>query len=54
VITDKNIIEEVNGHKKKDISTTKDLVKIGHANEKEGGMSMGQISKLPLSKRGDF
>jgi hypothetical protein len=31
------------------ISTIKDGVKTGPINEKEGGTSMGQISKLSLS-----
>jgi hypothetical protein len=38
VITDKNVREEVNGHKK-----------IGPVNGKEEGTSKGQIGKLPLS-----
>ena len=49
MITDKDVGEEVNRHKTKDISTTKDGVKIGPANGKGEGTSKGQIGKLPLS-----
>jgi hypothetical protein len=49
VITNKDVGEEVNGHKTKDMSTIKDGVKIGPINEKGHGTSKGQISKLPLS-----
>jgi hypothetical protein len=49
VIPDKNVREEVNRHKTKDISTIKDGVKIGPANEKGQGTSKGQTSNLPLS-----
>jgi hypothetical protein len=34
VITDKDVGEEVNRHKTKDMSTIKDGVKIGHVNGK--------------------
>jgi hypothetical protein len=40
---------EVNRHKTKDISTTKDEVKIGPASGRGEGTSKGQIDKLPLS-----
>jgi hypothetical protein len=49
VITDKDVGEEVNRHKTKDMSTIKDGVKIGPVNGKGQGTSKGQISKLPLS-----
>jgi hypothetical protein len=37
------------GIRTKDISTIKDGVKTGPANEKRGGTSKGQIGKPPLS-----
>jgi hypothetical protein len=37
----------------KDISTLKDGVKTWPTNEKEGGTSMGQISKLSLTNWGE-
>jgi hypothetical protein len=49
VIIDKDVGEEVNGHKTKDISTIKDGVKTEPANGKGEGMSKGQRGKLPLS-----
>jgi hypothetical protein len=49
VIMDKEVGEEVNMHKTKDISTIKDGVKTGPANRKGEGTSKGQIGKLPLS-----
>jgi hypothetical protein len=49
VITNKDVGEEVNRHKTKDISTIKDGVKTGLANGKGEGTSKGQIGKLPLS-----
>ena len=49
VITDKDVGEEVNRHKTKDISTIKDGVKTRPANEKEEDTSKGQMGKLPLS-----
>jgi hypothetical protein len=52
VITDKDVGEEVNRHKTKDISTIKDGVKIGPASGKEDDPSKGQIGKLPLSNWG--
>jgi hypothetical protein len=53
VITDKDVGEEVNKHKTKDISTIKDGVKIGPTNgKKREGTSKGQIVKLPLSNWG--
>jgi hypothetical protein len=36
----------------KDISTTKDGIRMGPANGKEEGTSKGQIGKQPLSNRG--
>ena len=45
----KDVGDEVNRHKAKDISTIKDGVKTGLANEKEGGTSKGKIGKSPLS-----
>jgi hypothetical protein len=48
VITDKDVGEEVNRHKTKDISTINDGVKIGSVNGKGQGTSKGQISKLPI------
>jgi hypothetical protein len=41
VITDKDVGEEVNRHKKKDISAIKDGVKTGPASGKEEDMSKG-------------
>jgi hypothetical protein len=41
VIIDKDVGEEVNGHKTKDISTIKDGVKTEPANGKGEGMSKG-------------
>jgi hypothetical protein len=49
VITDKDVGEEVNRHKTKNISTIKDGVKTEPVNEKGEGVSKGQIGKLPLS-----
>jgi hypothetical protein len=49
VITDKDVGEEVNRHKTKDMSTIKDGVKSEPANGKGEGTSKGQIGKLPLS-----
>jgi hypothetical protein len=49
VITDKDVGEEVNRHKTKDISTIKDGIKTGPANGKGEGTSKGQINKLSLS-----
>jgi hypothetical protein len=49
VITDKDVREEVNRHKTKDMSTMKDGVKTGPASEKEKGTLKGQIGKLPHS-----
>jgi hypothetical protein len=49
VITDKDVGEEVNRHKTKDISAIKDGVKIEPANGKGEGMSKGQTGKLLLS-----
>jgi hypothetical protein len=49
VIPDKNVREEVNRHKTKDISTIKDGVGIGLAKGKGEGTSKGQIGKLLLS-----
>jgi hypothetical protein len=49
VIAAKDVGEEVNRHKTKDISTIKDGFKTGHVNGKGQGKSKGQISKLPLS-----
>jgi hypothetical protein len=49
MITDKDVGEEVNRHKTKDMSTIMDGVKIGPLNGKGQGTSKGQISKLPLS-----
>jgi hypothetical protein len=52
VIPDKNVREEVNRHKTKDISTIKDGVGIGLAKGKGEGTSKGQIGKLLLSNWG--
>jgi hypothetical protein len=52
VIIDKDVGEEVNRHKTKDISTIKDGVKTEPANEKGEGVSKVQIGKLPLSNWG--
>jgi hypothetical protein len=52
VIIDKDVWEEVNGHKTKDISAIKDGVKTRPTSEKEEDMSKGQISKLSLSSWG--
>jgi hypothetical protein len=49
VITDKDVGEEVNRLKTKDMSTIKDGVKIGHVFGKGQGTSKGHISKLSLS-----
>jgi hypothetical protein len=49
VIMDKDVGEEVNRHKTKDISTIKDGVKTGPANGKGEGASKGQLGKFPLS-----
>jgi hypothetical protein len=49
---DKDVGEEVNKHKTKDISTIKDGVKIGPANEKGEGVSKGQTGRFPLSNWG--
>ena len=49
MITDKDVGEEVNRHKAKDICTIKNGVKIGSANGKEEDTSKGQIGKLSLS-----
>jgi hypothetical protein len=49
VIPDKNVREEVNRHKTKDISTIKDGFKIGPTNGKGEGTSKGQTGNLPLS-----
>ena len=49
VITDKDVGEEVNKHKTKDMSTIKDGVKTGPASGKGEGTSKGQIGKLSLS-----
>jgi hypothetical protein len=49
VITDKDVVEEVNVHKTKHINTIKDGVETGPANGKGEGTSKGQIGKLPLS-----
>jgi hypothetical protein len=49
VITDKDVGDEVNRHKTKDMSTIKNGVKMGPINGKGQGTSKGQISKLPLS-----
>jgi hypothetical protein len=49
VITNKDVVEEVNRHKTKDTSTIEDGVRIGLANGKGEGTSKGQIGKLPLS-----
>jgi hypothetical protein len=46
---DKDVGEEVNRHKTKDISTTKDGVKTGPRSGKEEDTSKRQIGKLPLS-----
>ena len=46
---DKDVGEEVNRHKTKDISTIKDGVRTGLTNGKGEGTSKGQIGKLPLS-----
>jgi hypothetical protein len=48
VIMDKDVGEEVDRHKTKDISTIKDGVKKGHANGKGEGTSKGQIGEQPL------
>jgi hypothetical protein len=47
VITDKDVGEEVNRHKTKDMSTMKDGVKTGPTSEKEEGTLKVQIGKLP-------
>jgi hypothetical protein len=52
VIPDKNVREEVNRHKTKDISTIKDGFKIGPTNGKGEGTSKGQTGNLPLSNWG--
>jgi hypothetical protein len=52
VITDKDVGEEVNRHKTKDISIIQDGVKTWHANGKGEGTSKGQIGKFPLSNWG--
>ena len=49
VIADKDVREEINRHKTKDISAIKNGVKTGPANEKGEGASKGQIGKFPLS-----
>ena len=49
MITDKDVGEEVNRHKTKDMSTIKDGVKTGPSNGKGDGTSKGQIGKLLLS-----
>ena len=49
VIMDKDVGEEVNRHKAKDIITINDGVKTGPANGKGEDTSKGQIGKLPLS-----
>jgi hypothetical protein len=49
VITDKDVGEEVNRHKTKDMSTLKDGVKTEPSNGKGEGTSKSQIGKLPLS-----
>jgi hypothetical protein len=49
VVADKDVGEEVNRHKAKDISTIKDGVKTRPANEKGEDTSKVQIGKLPLS-----
>jgi hypothetical protein len=46
---DKDVEEEVNRHKAKDMSTIKDGVKTGPVNEKGEGASKGQIDKFSLS-----
>jgi hypothetical protein len=52
VITDKDVGEEVDRHKTKDISTIKDGVKMGPVNGNGEGTSKGQMGKLPLSNGG--
>jgi hypothetical protein len=52
VVTDKNVGEEVNGHKARDISTIKNGVKTGPANRKGEGTSKIHIGKQPLSNGG--
>jgi hypothetical protein len=49
VITDKDVGEEVNRRKTKDITIIQDGVKTGHANGKGEGTSKGQVGKFPLS-----
>jgi hypothetical protein len=49
VITDKYVIEEVNGHRNKGYKYLKDGVKTGPASGKEEDTSKGQIGKFPLS-----
>jgi hypothetical protein len=49
VITDKDVGEEVNRHRTKDISTIKDGVNTWPANGKGKGTSKGQTGKLLLS-----
>jgi hypothetical protein len=49
VITDKNVREEVNGHKNKGYKYHKGWVKTGPTGGKEEDTSKGQIGKLPLS-----
>ena len=46
---DKDVGEEVNRHKTKDISTIKDGVKTGPTNGKGEGTSKGQIGRQSLS-----
>jgi hypothetical protein len=49
IITDKDVEEEVNRHKTKDMGTIKDGVETGPTNGKGEGTSKGQTGKQPLS-----
>jgi hypothetical protein len=49
VVTVKDVGEEINRHKTKDMSTIKDGVKIGPVNGKGQSTSKGQVSKQSLS-----
>jgi hypothetical protein len=52
VVTVKDVGEEINRHKTKDMSTIKDGVKIGPVNGKGQSTSKGQVSKQSLSNWG--
>jgi hypothetical protein len=52
VIMDKDVGEEVNRHKAKNISATEDGVKTGHASVRGKDAFKGQIGKLPLPNWG--